>query len=230
MLKTLFVLFALLQIPTLEAADASVVCVHGFIRSYRSMIPMGNALKDEGFDVYLWDYPSRRETIEGHAANLVVLLNEIAAKNPGKPIHFVTHSLGGIITKTALNHPDCPMEAKVGRAVLLAPPSKGSCAARAFNKLPPVQCFFGEKAGRQLLTYSSKDMEELGGFPKSVDVLVVAGARGNRILFRRPNDGKVALHETPLETPHRHRIVFAAHNWIMTSRETIHMTKNFLQD
>ncbi len=224
----LLILFISLQISTLDASEGSVVCVHGFIRSYKCMLPMGNTLEKEGLDVYLWDYPTRRHTIQEHADNLVEVLNQIALKNPGKPIHFVTHSLGGVIVKTALNHPECPKEAKMGRAVLLAPPMHGSTIARSIGHLTPVQWFFGSKAGNQLLTYSPEDVADLGDFPDTIDVMVIAGKRGNRFFFRTPNDGKVAVHETHLNTPHEHLSFFVSHNWIMTSRQVITVAKNFL--
>lgn len=219
----------LLFINSLEAAGGSVICIHGFTRSYRCMIPMGNMLDKEGFDVYLWDYQSRKETIQEHAANLVQILKKIAAEKPGEPIHFVTHSVGGIITKAALNHPECPEEAKIGKAVLLAPPSQGSCAARAISHFTPVRLFFGKKTGKQLLTYTQEEMNALGNFPESKRVLVLSGMRGNGF-FRSPNDGKVTVNETRLPTPHEHRSLFVSHSWIMTSRQSLAITKNFLLD
>jgi pimeloyl-ACP methyl ester carboxylesterase len=206
----------------------SVVCIHGFIRSYRSMIPMGNALEKEGLNVYLWDYQSRSLTIEEHAANLVQVLKAIAVERPGESIHFVTHSLGGVITKTALNHPECPYEAKKGRAVLLAPPMQGSSMARAVSHITPVRWVFGEKAGQQLMTFDNKDMSALGAFPPTVDVLVISGKKGRQIFFNEQNDGKVSIEETRLDTSHEHRVIHASHSWIMTSRESIQMTKAFL--
>ena len=228
MKNALLLMLLLLNLGVLSADHGSVVCIHGFTRSYRSMLPMGNKLENEGFEVYLWDYQSRKETIETHAENLVDVLRTIALKKPGEPIHFVTHSVGGIITKTALNHPDCPEEAKIGRAVLLAPPAQGSCAARAIAHLSPARLFFGKRTGKQLLTYTPEQMHALGDFPPSVTVLVVSGVKGNNFLFRSPNDGKVTIHETVLSTPHHRATFFVSHRWIMTSRQVIEVTKNFL--
>lgn len=227
-MKISWIVLLLLIFSQVEAFEGSVVCVHGFIRSYRSMIPMGYALEHEGFEVYLWDYQSRKESIEGHAAHLVLVLQSIAKQHPGAPIHFVTHSLGGVITQAALNHPACPQEAKIGKAVLLAPPAQGSSLARSFSHLTPVRWFFGGKSGYQLLTYTPAHMHALGTFPSSVEVLVLSGTRGNHFFFMTPNDGKVTVDETRLPTPHTHRVFHVSHSWIMTSRECIFETKNFL--
>jgi len=228
MKQLLLILVLIINYTYLQANEGSVVCIHGFIRSYKCMIPMGNTLENEGFDVYLWDYCSRRNTIEGHADHLVALLNVIAKNKPGQPIHFVTHSLGGLITKTALNHPNCPEEAKIGKAVLLAPPAQGSSLARSIGHLYPIKWVFGKKAGYQLITYTKEDMAALGEFPPQKNVLVIAGVKGSSMFFDTPNDGKVTLEETKLSTPHAHYVLYVNHTWIMTSRESIAITKKFL--
>lgn len=231
-MKTLIILFILFfRFNALHAQTGSVVCVHGFFRSSKCMIPLGNTLRNEGLDVYLWDYQSRKRSIEKHAEDLVEVLRAIAMMKPGEPIHFATHSLGGIIVRTAVSHPDCPREAKIGKAILLAPPNKGACLARNFQKWPLVGWVFGKRAGKQLMTFEEKDMAQLGEFPSSMRVLVIAGEKGTAfcaIWIKEPNDGKVTIEETRLPTPHEHKILKVSHHWIMTSRESIAITKQFL--
>jgi len=195
------------------------------------MLPIANMARDGGLNVYLWDYPSRTKTIEGHAASLVEVLNVIAQRRPNEPIHFVTHSLGGVIVRAALNNPDCPYEAKIGKAVLLAPPNKGARLARKIQGCPVFKQIFGKNAGRQLLTYTESDMENLGQFPETKQVMVLAGKKESRLLSKwmeGPNDGKVTVEETRLTTPHTHHVLHVSHSWIMTSRESIGLIKDFL--
>lgn len=214
-----------------QSVKGSVVCVHGFFRSFKSMLPLGNSLKREGLKVYLWEYESRKKTIERHAADLVGLLKEIAAEKPGEPIYFVTHSLGGIIVRAAVNHPECPKEVAFGKAVLLAPPNKGASLARQFQDFPPARGLFGNNSGKQLLTYEENHMDSLGQFPESMQVLVIAGEKESPVFRRwmtKPNDGKVTVEETYLKTPHEHKTLYVSHSWIMTSREVIGITKEFI--
>lgn len=214
-----------------QSNHGSVVCLHGFLRSYKSMIPVGYSLKPHGLRIYLWDYQSRKTTIEKHADHLVELLLTIAEERPGEPIHFVTHSLGGIIVRAALNHPACPSEAKIGKAVLLAPPNKGACLARHFRNCTAAKWIFGKGAGHQLLQFSEEDMISLGQFPETMEVMVIAGSKGSRF-FRFwmdvPNDGKVTVEETRLDTPHFHHTLSVSHSWIMTSRESLKLIRYFL--
>ena len=124
----------------------------------------------------LWDYPSSSQTIEEHSQLLVAELQKCAQHHKGEPIHFVTHSLGGIILRAALNHPDCPEEAKIGRAVLLAPPNQGSSFARFLNRFKLMKKILGQKSGKQLLTANTFDY--LGQFPEKLDVLIISGTFG----------------------------------------------------
>ncbi len=225
--KLLLLFVIVFNLSHLWANGETVVCLHGYFRSYKCMIPMSSALSSEGFDIYLWDYQSRKKTIEQHAEDLVVILNKIAAEKPGQPIHFVTHSLGGVITRVAVSHPDCPAEARIGKAILLAPPNQGSCLARKFQKVYPVRFVFGKRAGAQLLDHSSDEMLDIGQFPPSKEVMVVAGTQG-KPWIKDPNDGKVSVNETYLNTPHIHITHHVSHSWIMTSRWMINMIREYL--
>ncbi len=230
MQKYLILLLLFLIYPLKAESQESVVFLHGFCRNIRCMIPLAHSVRKEGHNVYLWDYPSRKKTIEGHAEALVELLNRIAKQNPNEPIHFISHSLGGVIVRTAVCHPNCPYEAKIGRAILLAPPNRGSTLARNFQGCPIFRWIFGKKAGHQLLTYKEEDMYALGEFPESKQVMVIAGTKENFIfkMLKEPNDGKVTVEETKLNTPHTHHVINVGHGWIMTSRESIGLTKRFL--
>ncbi|MCP5470157.1 MAG: alpha/beta hydrolase [Chlamydiales bacterium] len=228
MIRTILAALIVLSFSPLRGQEGTVVCLHGFFRSYKCMIPMSNTLRSEGLDVVLWDYQSRKKTIEGHAEDLVIILQNIAREKPGQPIHFITHSLGGVITRVAVAHPNCPKEAKMGKAILLAPPNQGSCLARNFQSWKPMRWIFGKHAGRQLLDCSPEEMLDLGKFPSTMEVVVIAGDKGNPLWFTKANDGKVSVHETQLDTPHIHITTPAAHSWIMTSRWTIDFSKDFL--
>ena len=229
MRKYLFLILILVQTMVLHAE--SVVCLHGFFRSYRCMLPLANIMQNEGLNVYLWDYPSRKKTIEKHAECLVEVLNAIAERYPSEAIHFVSHSLGGIIIRAAMNHPACPHQAKIGKAIFLAPPNQGASLARNFQRCPIARWIFGNKTGHQLLTYTEENMASFGEFPKTKQVMVIAGKRESRFFHpwvKEPNDGKVTIEETRLNTPHNHCILNVSHNWIMTSRESIALAKSFI--
>lgn len=222
-------LLALLLLTQTVKGEETVVCIHGFFRSFRSMAPVAKIIRKAGFRPFLWDYPSRRKTIEEHTEDLVTVLRAIADQNPSKPIHFVTHSLGGIIVRKAVSHPDCPQEAKLGKAILLAPPNRGSIFGRSLQKYTPVRWIVGNKTGQELITYSEEDMSLLGTFPDTMAVMVIAGTK-KRPFFKtaEPSDGTVTVEETRLSTPHTHAIINTGHTWIMSNSKTLALIKEFL--
>lgn len=205
-----------------------VVCVHGFLRTHRNMAPIEKALKKEGWTVINWSYPSRDKRIQEHAEDLALVLAEIAEAHPGKPIHFVTHSLGGLIVRAALNVPHCPEEAKQGRAVLIAPPNQGAAYARALSRLGFFRKLMGLASGQELMTEES--FAHIGTFPETKEVLVIAGNLGFNPLIKESNDGKVGLSETHLVTPHDFCTVAAGHSWITWSPTVIKIAKNYLKN
>ncbi len=229
MKKGFLLLLLTIQCFALSAQDGVVVLIHGFMTSGRSMKPIENSLREFGFCVHNWEYQSRRRTIQQHACTLAWYLQYVASCHPGQPIDFVAHSTGGLILRAALNLPDCPEEAKIGRAVLLATPNQGSRLAIRFQDVQPIEFFMGKKSGWQLMHWNECDIQNcLGSFPPSVEVLVVAGTRGNQIFFDMPNDGYLAIDETALDTPHYWTSYNVTHGEILTSRKVLCCLRTFL--
>ncbi|AHK63117.1 hypothetical protein BOKEGFJH_00241 [Chlamydia avium] len=210
----------------------SVICVHAFLRSYRSLKPIGNLLEKENYDIFIWNYETRKFTLEKHAEHLIRLIKKIAELKPGVPINFVTHSIGGVIVRVALSRPDCPQEAKHGKAILMAPPNAGSTLARRYRSLAIVQFVFGGKLGRQLLTYCPTKMLNIAKIPPTVDVLILSGNKRSKFIpfhLEYENDGKVCTIETCLDTPHEAYIINTNHTYIITNRKSLFLMREFLK-
>lgn len=206
----------------------TVIFVHGFLRTSKNMSALASSFKKDGWHVENWSYPSRQKYIEEHAKDLVHRLNQIAKTQPGKPISFVTHSMGGLVVRCALNQLDCPNEAKMGRAVLIAPPNRGSEFARSLYKYKLFRSILGNKSGNQLMTTPLDGFDRLGSFPEYMPVLVISGTAGINPLISKGHDGKVGVNETHLSTPHFHEKSFAGHSWICHTPTVIKKTKEFI--
>jgi pimeloyl-ACP methyl ester carboxylesterase len=204
-----------------------VVLLHGLARTSASMNKMANALQEEGYRVSNIDYPSRQKTIEELAAGAVQEGVDQCRSLGAAQIHFVTHSLGGILVRVYLADRRIP---ELGRVVMLAPPNRGSRVADEFSGVPGFG-FLNGPAGYQLGTGPDSVPLKLG--PADFEVGVIAGDRSiNLILssaFDGPNDGKVAVEDTRLEGMKDFLVVHHSHPFIMQSEEVIGQVISFLK-
>ncbi|MCI5052145.1 MAG: alpha/beta hydrolase [Simkaniaceae bacterium] len=216
-------------IPLLCSAankDEPIVCIHGLMGGKWCMRYLEKKLTQKGWAVVNWDYPSLDAYIEDHGMALNKKLNEIAKEAPGKPINFVTHSMGGLVLLSALNAPECPDEAKRGEVVLIAPPLKGASYGRWLNQFGFTKKIFKEFSAKQLMTRTNFD--DFGQYPDSIErMLVIAGSLGFNPVIKGKNDGTVALDETELERQHQRAVVRRGHKSIVFSGRVAQMVTHF---
>ena len=107
-----------------DAKRACVILLHGMGRSHRSMAAMARHLAHTGYRVVNLDYLSTRASIETLSEGIVSeTVNRCRREHPSAPIHFVTHSLGGILVRQYLQAHRLPPGSRI---VMLSPPNQGS--------------------------------------------------------------------------------------------------------
>ena len=210
--------------PTCCSSE-TVVLLHGMARSSRSMNKMEKALKADGYEVINVDYPSTTATIEILTRQIFASL-EPQIRTVSK-VHFVTHSLGGIILRQHLEDHDLP---NLGRVVMLAPPSRGS---EVTDKLGGTFLYkwINGPAGNQLGTGTNSLPLRLKA--PEFELGIIAGDRSINpilsMLIPGPNDGKVSLARVKPEVYSDYQQVHATHAGMMWNSKVILQTKHFLK-
>jgi len=193
------------------------------------MEPMAEALIEEGFETINVDYPSRDQPIEDLAPLAIGAgLNGCRAIDGVERVHFVTHSLGGILLRYYLTDNDIP---ELGRVVMLAPPNQGSVAVDKLRGVPGFDWMNGP-AGQQLGKDADSLPLKLG--PANFEVGIIAGNRSidpvTSAILPNPDDGRVSVADTKLAGMSDFAVVDHSHAFIMRMREPIRLTVRFLRN
>ena len=202
-----------------------VILLHGLARTSGAMKPVERKLEEVGYQVVNIGYPSRKHEI----AELAPLAIESAMEHcsEGNKVHFVTHSLGGILVRYYLEDREI---GNLGRVVMLAPPNKGSEVVDNIGWVPGFD-FFNGPAGKQLGTDENSVPLSLGAV--DFELGVIAGTKTvNPILslyLENPDDGKVSVESTKVEGMQDFIEVSRSHTFLMRSSEVIDLSISFLK-
>lgn len=205
-----------------------VVLLHGLCRTERSMRPIQQALEREGFTVMNVDYPSREHTVEELSESVLTPVMAECRANGATQVHFVAHSLGGILIRQyAANHPEAP----IGRVVMLGPPNAGS---EVVDRLGEWRLFswINGPAGKELSTSQSSAPNRLG--PVRFQTGILAGNRSinwinSLMMIEGADDGKVSVERTKLDGMTDHLVLPTSHPFLLRNREAIAQTTEFLR-
>jgi alpha-beta hydrolase superfamily lysophospholipase len=228
-MRNVILLIVLLLSGAPAKAGECVVLLHGLARTSMSMNKMERELAAAGYLTANIDYPSREHTVEELTAMAVPAgINACRSKEGVDTIHFVTHSLGGILLRQYLHDHDLP---ELGRVVMLGPPNQGSAAVDELQDVPGFDWLNGP-AGQQLGKGENSVPLKLG--PATFELGVIAGNRTidpiTSAVLENPDDGRVSVEDTKLEGMTDFVVVEHSHAFMMRMRRTIELTKAFLSE
>ena len=185
------------------------------------------ALQKAGYRVINQSYPSTQYSIETLADNwLERLLRERIADSNAR-IHFVTHSMGGIVLRSYLSSHSLE---RLGRIVMLGPPNRGSELADDLQNNRAYRIITGP-AGQQLGTAPAQLPRWLGTV--DVELGVIAGDRPLypwfSSVFPGAHDGKVTVQSTQLEGMKDFLVVHTSHTWMMCRKQVVQAVLRFIE-
>ena len=221
----------LIKKPEAESSRGEcVILMHGLARTYRSMASMQETLTTAGYHTVNLGYPSTRQDIQTIAeVHFPDALQQCREFTPTS-IHFVTHSLGGIVLRQAVKNERPP---ELGRVVMLSPPNRGSAVTDRLKDWFFYKWLNGP-AGQQLSTADDSVPNQLG--PVDYPVGIITGDYHFFIdawfstIIPGKDDGKVSLERAQVDGMSDFLVVHESHPFIMNSRYVQREALHFIQN
>ncbi len=204
----------------------TVILLHGLARTSTSMNKMQEALEAVGFKTCNIDYPSTQHRISILAQDHILPKIKACVGNSDSSIHFVTHSIGGILVRYFAKH---ALISPIGRVVMLSPPNQGSEVVDALGDTWFFE-FLNGPAGLELGTDTGSMPSRLG--PVNFEVGIITGSRSINLILslmiEGSDDGKVSVERAKLEGMKDFMVLPSTHPFIMRNEKAIAQTIYFL--
>jgi pimeloyl-ACP methyl ester carboxylesterase len=199
----------------------TVVLVHGLWMNGMDMSLLSYRIGRHGYKIAHFRYHSMGHSPRESAARLQQRLRTIETP----VVHFICHSLGGLVIRHLFYH--YPAQ-KPGKVVTLGTPHKPSYCAYRISTFPFGHFVLGKSIEDGLLGNvpawdTSHDLGSIAGRLRLGLGMLVPGVP-------RPNDGSVSVEETRMEKMKDHAIVNASHFGLLLSASTARLCLQFLKD
>jgi len=213
----------------MDHCTETIVLLHGIGRTPRSLSSMEKRLKAAGLQTLNLAYPWRKMDVPHLAAFLVDALETRGLCSESNRLHFVTHSMGGLVTAYMLGRLRARFQANsIGRVVMLGPPLQGSEVADTLMQLAPYRWLYGP-AGQDLRTSSTV----LDGITPDYPLGIIAGTMGwpylTGLLIKGSHDGRVSVEHTRWLGMTDHLILPVMHSVMQNDREVQSQVLQFIQ-
>lgn len=199
--------------------------LHGLGRNKSAMRLLASRLEDAGYYVHRIGYDSFRKTPEQIIASVESGITACCAKVE-KTIHFVGHSLGGLIIRAYLNR---HRPGNLGRVVLIGTPNQGTDFVDKYRDR-----WWMQFAGDAALSLGTDADSFPNSLPKPYYPLgVIAGLKDSSDKNDRvagADDGLVPLRSTPLEGMDDFIVVTTGHSAMRYDKSVAEQTINYLRD
>ncbi|MEE9447435.1 MAG: hypothetical protein V3V09_05720 [Arenicellales bacterium] len=207
--------------------QACVVILHGMGRTHHSMGKIQTHLEQAGYAVSNASYPSTTEPIETLTELAVGQGIKHCQQLNAPVIHFVTHSLGGILVRAYLQD---HVLSELGKIIMLAPPNHGSEIVDVLKDYRVYHYAMGP-AGQALSTSNNSLPNQLK--PIQGEIGIIAGNYTSDPWFSPlipgEDDGKVSVESAKLDEMQDFWVIDSGHSFIMRNTQVIEQIVYFLK-
>ena len=205
----------------MTSGPETVILVHGLWVHGIAMALMRRRIARAGYRVFAYSYPTVRLTLTENAQRLARFCGDVSASR----LHFVGHSLGGLIVLRMLEQTG---GMPPGRVVLAGAPFTGSHAAHRLGRLPGGRAALGRSMAEWLASGSREvgDGREIGviagSLPMGLGCIVAPDLPG-------PSDGVVSVEETRVQGMRDHIVLHVSHSGMLVSSTVARQVCAFLR-
>jgi triacylglycerol lipase len=198
------------ELPQAVPNRPVVFLLHGLANSPIAMKALEREGKQRGYTVVNWGYRTRNHSVDDIAAKLTEVVKPF--EDVSAPIHFVGHSMGGIVIRRML---DTYRPKNLGRVVMIGTPNQGAEIAERLGDWKLFHRLYGQ-TGQDLRTQTTSTAVSAGIPP--CEFGVIAGGTGTRFgmnpVVPGDDDGLVSVVSTRLagmkdwiRLPHVHGLI-----------------------
>jgi hypothetical protein len=200
--------------------ETSVIFVHGLWMNGMEMSLLRHRLSRFGYQPWSFHYSSTRLDL----FEIVTLLNAFLEQVPAQTIHFVGHSLGGLVVLKLF---EIFPNQRPGRIVALGTPYHGSETARRFMRFPGSQYLIGHSIvqllkGNVPVWSGERDLGVIAG-TLNLGLGRLIGAIGHS------GDGTINLEETSIPRARDSLTLPVSHMGLVLSRKVAMEAYHFLE-
>jgi pimeloyl-ACP methyl ester carboxylesterase len=202
----------------------AAVFVHGlFLNGAEFTLLRRRLAAQHGFQTHRFNY----QTVRGSMSATLEQLQRFVARIDAERIHFIGHSLGGIVL---CRYFERSPDARAGRVVLLGSPTLGSRSARAVARHAWLRRVIGPLVAEELVDSTVERCWNCGP-----ELGLIAGTRALGLgrffaRFEEDCDGTVAVSETKLPGHTAHLALPVSHMGMLTSPLVARQVGGFLSE
>ncbi len=189
------------------------------------MIPIEEDLQKDGYRTINISYPSRKYSIDEISSKHV---HPLINTNGCSKVHFIGHSMGGVVTRYYLANYSVK---NLGKVILIASPSQGSEIVQKLSTTNWLAKILGPGClelakGSPLLTSLAKPYYEVGIISADISINPITSL----FFLPGPDDGTITVASTFLDNMSDHTIISSTHTMVLKHPLTYYQIKHFLEN